>query len=52
VIIILILFGGSRLAKIGKGVGQAIGNFKKAFSETKGVNNTKNKEKSKENRDR
>lgn len=32
-IIVLVLFGASRLPEIGKGVGQAIRNFKKATSE-------------------
>jgi sec-independent protein translocase protein TatA len=32
-IVVLIVFGGSRLPEIGKGIGQAIRNFKKATSE-------------------
>jgi sec-independent protein translocase protein TatA len=32
-VIVLILFGASRLPEIGKGIGQAIRNFKKATSE-------------------
>lgn len=32
-IIVLVLFGASRLPEIGKGIGQAIRNFKKATSE-------------------
>ena len=32
-IIVLVLFGASRLPEIGKGIGQAIRNFKKASSE-------------------
>jgi sec-independent protein translocase protein TatA len=32
-IIVVVLFGGSRLPEIGRGVGQAIKNFKKATSE-------------------
>jgi sec-independent protein translocase protein TatA len=32
-IIVLVIFGGSRLPEIGKGIGQAIRNFKKATSE-------------------
>ncbi len=32
-VIVLVLFGASRLPEIGKGVGQAIRNFKKATSE-------------------
>lgn len=32
-VIILVLFGANRLPEIGKGIGQAIKNFKKAISE-------------------
>jgi sec-independent protein translocase protein TatA len=32
-IIVLVLFGASRLPEIGKGIGQAIRNFKKATTE-------------------
>lgn len=32
-VIVVVLFGGSRLPEIGKGVGQAIKNFKKATSD-------------------
>ncbi|MBI5638908.1 MAG: twin-arginine translocase TatA/TatE family subunit [Nitrospirae bacterium] len=32
-VIILVLFGASRLPEIGKGIGQAIRNFKKSTSE-------------------
>jgi len=32
-IIVLVLFGASRLPEIGRGIGQAIRNFKKATSE-------------------
>lgn len=32
-VIVVVLFGGARLPEIGKGVGQAIRNFKKATSE-------------------
>ncbi len=32
-IIVLVLFGASRLPEIGKGIGQAIRNFKKATNE-------------------
>jgi sec-independent protein translocase protein TatA len=34
-IIILILFSTSRLPEIGKGIGKAVGNFKKSYSENK-----------------
>jgi sec-independent protein translocase protein TatA len=32
-IIVLVLFGGSKLPQIGKGIGEAIRNFKKASTE-------------------
>jgi len=32
-IIVIVLFGGSKLPQIGKGIGEAIKNFKKASSE-------------------
>ncbi len=32
-IVVLIIFGGTRLPEIGRGIGQAIRNFKKATSE-------------------
>jgi sec-independent protein translocase protein TatA len=34
-IIILILFGSSRLPEVGKGIGKAISSFKRGFSENK-----------------
>jgi sec-independent protein translocase protein TatA len=34
-IIIFILFGSSRLPTISKGIGKAVGNFKKSYSEHK-----------------
>jgi sec-independent protein translocase protein TatA len=34
-IIILILFGTSRLPKVSRGLGKAVGNFKKSYSEHK-----------------
>jgi sec-independent protein translocase protein TatA len=33
-IIVIVLFGGSKLPQIGSGIGQAIRNFKKGISET------------------
>lgn len=32
-VIVVVLFGGSKLPQIGKGIGEAISNFKKATSE-------------------
>lgn len=32
-VIVLVLFGGSKLPEIGKGLGKAIGDFKKSMSE-------------------
>ncbi len=43
-IIILVLFGANRLPEIGKGVGQAIRNFKKATSEPDEIDVTPKKE--------
>ncbi len=37
-VIIVVLFGGSKLPQIGKGIGEAITNFKKATSEMTGLN--------------
>ncbi len=42
-IIVLVLFGASRLPEIGKGIGQAIRNFKKATSEPDEINVTPKK---------
>jgi sec-independent protein translocase protein TatA len=36
-IIVLVLFGGSKLPQIGSGVGQAIRNFKKGISESEEI---------------
>jgi sec-independent protein translocase protein TatA len=47
-IIILVLFGTSRLPAVGKGLGKAIGNFKKSYSEHKKADTTKKKEVSEE----
>ncbi len=38
-VIVVVLFGSSKLPQIGKGVGEAITNFKKATSELSGVSN-------------
>jgi sec-independent protein translocase protein TatA len=43
-IIILVLFGANRLPEIGRGVGQAIKNFKKATSEPDEIDVTPKKE--------
>jgi len=39
-VIIVVLFGASKLPKIGKGIGEAITNFKKSTSEMTTVNET------------
>jgi sec-independent protein translocase protein TatA len=47
-IIIIILFGATRLPQIGSGIGQAIRNFKKGVKEQDEIDVTPDKEKSKE----
>lgn len=47
-IIILVLFGANRLPEIGRGVGQAIKNFKKATSEPDEIDVTPKKEATKD----
>lgn len=42
-VIVLVLFGASRLPEIGKGIGQAIRNFKKATSEPEEIDVTPKK---------
>jgi len=51
-VIILILFGGAKLPEIGKGVGQAIKNFKKGMSEADEIDVTPKKESKKEEIDK
>ena len=50
-VIVLVLFGATRLPEIGKGIGEAIKNFKKATSERPEIDVTpkKNAEAKKEN---
>ncbi|MBM4129071.1 MAG: twin-arginine translocase TatA/TatE family subunit [Nitrospira sp.] len=43
-IIVLVLFGATRLPEIGKGIGQAIKNFKKGMSEPEEIDVTPKKE--------
>ncbi len=52
-IVVLVIFGGSRLPEIGKGIGQAIRNFKKATSEPDEIDITpkKNVEEKKEEKE-
>ncbi len=52
-IIVLVLFGATRLPEIGKGIGQAIRNFKKATSEPDEIDITpkKNGEEKKEEKE-
>lgn len=47
-IIVIVLFGATRLPEIGKGVGQAIKNFKKGVSEPDEIDVTPKKEAKKE----
>ncbi len=47
-IIIVVLFGATRLPQIGSGIGQAIRNFKKSVREGEEIDVTPDKEKSKE----
>jgi len=49
-IIILLLFGTSRLPSVGKGLGKAIGNLKKGFSENKKADAKTKKEVSEEDK--
>ncbi len=46
-IIVIILFGANRLPEIGRGIGQAIRNFKKATSDPDEIDVTPKKDKSK-----
>jgi len=46
-IIVLVLFGATRLPEIGKGIGQAIRNFKKGMSEPEEIDVTPKKNTSK-----
>ena len=39
-VIVVVLFGASRLPEIGRGIGEGIRNFKKATSELSGINET------------
>ena len=45
-IIVVVLFGATRLPQIGSGVGQAIRNFKKSMSEADAIDVTPKKEES------
>ncbi len=47
-IIVLVLFGATRLPEIGRGIGQAIRNFKKATSEPDEIDVTPKKKVAKE----
>lgn len=46
-IIVIVLFGATRLPELGKGIGQAIKNFRKGMSEPEEIDVTPKKEKSK-----
>jgi len=39
-VIVVVLFGASRLPEIGRGIGEGIRNFKKSASELPGINKT------------
>ena len=43
-VIVVVLFGGSRLPEIGKGIGEAIKNFKKSTSDDPEIDVTPEKE--------
>ena len=43
--IVLVIFGANKLPEIGKGMGQAIGNFKKSMKETNEIDVTPEKNK-------
>jgi len=43
--IVLVIFGANKLPEIGKGMGEAIGNFKKAMNEGKAIDVTPDKKK-------
>jgi sec-independent protein translocase protein TatA len=45
-IIVVVLFGATRLPQLGSGVGQAIRNFKKSMSEAEAIDITPKKEES------
>ncbi len=43
-VIVVVLFGATKLPQLGKGLGQAIGNFKKAMHEPDAIDVTPDKE--------
>ncbi len=43
--IVLVIFGANKLPEIGKGMGEAIGNFKKSMNEGKAIDVTPDKKK-------
>jgi len=51
-VIVIVLFGATRLPEIGKGIGQAIKNFKKGMSESEEIDVTPKKEAKKEEIDK
>jgi sec-independent protein translocase protein TatA len=50
-LIVMVLFGASRLPEIGSGIGKAIKNFKKATSEPEEIDVTPKKEASEEQKE-
>jgi sec-independent protein translocase protein TatA len=51
-IIIVVLFGATRLPQIGSGIGQAIRNFKKSVRESEEIDVTPDKETTKEKKEK
>lgn len=51
-VIVVVLFGATRLPKIGSGIGQAIKNFKKGIKEADEIDVTPEKEAKKEKEDK
>jgi sec-independent protein translocase protein TatA len=49
-LILIVIFGASRLPELGKGVGEAIRNFKKSISELPEIDVTPKDEKKEENK--
>ena len=49
-VILIVIFGASRLPELGKGVGEAIRNFKKSISELSEIDVTPKDEKKEENK--
>lgn len=48
-VIVVLIFGAGKLPQIGQGLGQAIGNFKKALKDSKSIDVTPQDEEKKKN---